>query len=95
VASALWVGYVPDDDRIAAVAQTVSTQVEPESESHASANFRRHLSAVLTCRALQQAINWQSPGLTTSGFLFIIDYTVNYCPMKDTMWDVPVMRKIA
>jgi aerobic carbon-monoxide dehydrogenase medium subunit len=54
-ASALLVGYVPEDDRIAAVAQTVLGQVEPESDIHASADFRRHLSIVLTRRALQQA----------------------------------------
>jgi CO/xanthine dehydrogenase FAD-binding subunit len=54
-ASDLLVGYVPDDDRIAAVAQTVPGQVEPESDIHASADFRRHLSTVLTRRALRQA----------------------------------------
>jgi aerobic carbon-monoxide dehydrogenase medium subunit len=54
-ASDLLVGYVPDEDRIAAVAQTVPGQVEPESDIHASADFRRHLSTVLTRRALRQA----------------------------------------
>jgi CO/xanthine dehydrogenase FAD-binding subunit len=48
------VGYVPDDDRIAAVAQTVPGQVEPESDIHASADFRRYLSTILTRRALRQ-----------------------------------------
>ena len=54
-ASSLLVGHVPDDGRIAAVAQTVPGQVEPESDTHASADFRRHLSEVLTRRALRQA----------------------------------------
>ncbi|MDH3600508.1 MAG: xanthine dehydrogenase family protein subunit M [Candidatus Tectomicrobia bacterium] len=54
-ASSLLVGHVPDDDRIAAVAQTMPGQVEPESDIHASADFRRHLNEVLTRRALQQA----------------------------------------
>jgi CO/xanthine dehydrogenase FAD-binding subunit len=54
-ASDLLMGYVPDDNRIAAVAQTVPGQVEPESDIHASADFRRHLSLVLTRRALRQA----------------------------------------
>ena len=54
-ASDLLVGYVPDDGRIEAVAQTVPGQVEPESDIHASADFRRYLSTVLTRRALRQA----------------------------------------
>jgi CO/xanthine dehydrogenase FAD-binding subunit len=54
-ATDLLVGQRPDDDRIAAVAQAAAAGVEPEDDLHASAAFRRHLSAVLTRRALHTA----------------------------------------
>jgi carbon-monoxide dehydrogenase medium subunit len=50
------VGHVPDEARIAAIAQAASTGVEPEGDIHASAAFRRHLSGVLTRRALHKAV---------------------------------------
>jgi carbon-monoxide dehydrogenase medium subunit len=55
-AATLLVGHVPDEARIAAVAHAASTEVEPESDIHASAAFRRHLSGVLTRRALHKAV---------------------------------------
>lgn len=48
-------GQVPDAATIAAVAQAAASSVEPESDIHASAAFRRHLSDVLTRRALHTA----------------------------------------
>jgi CO/xanthine dehydrogenase FAD-binding subunit len=56
-ASAILVGQVPDETRIAEVAQAAAAGVEPEGDLHASAEFRRHLSGVLTRRALHQAIS--------------------------------------
>jgi aerobic carbon-monoxide dehydrogenase medium subunit len=55
-AADILVGHVPDTARIAAIAQAASTGVEPESDIHASAAFRRHLSGVLTRRALHKAV---------------------------------------
>jgi CO/xanthine dehydrogenase FAD-binding subunit len=55
-AADILVGHVPDAARIAAIAQAASTGVEPESDIHASAAFRRHLSGVLTRRALHKAV---------------------------------------
>jgi carbon-monoxide dehydrogenase medium subunit len=39
------------------VARTIATEIEPESDLHASAAYRRQAAGVLTVRALQQA--WQ------------------------------------
>ena len=50
------VGHVPDEARIADVARAAAAGVAPESDIHASAAFRRHLSGVLTRRALHQAV---------------------------------------
>jgi carbon-monoxide dehydrogenase medium subunit len=55
-AAAILVGQVPDETRIAEVAQAAVAGVEPEGDLHASAEFRRHLSGVLTRRALHQAV---------------------------------------
>ena len=54
-AAALMVGQVVDEARIAAVAQAAVDGVDPEGDIHASADFRRHLSGVLTRRALTKA----------------------------------------
>ena len=54
-AAELLIGQVPDADRIAAVARAAAAGVEPEDDLHASAAFRRHLSEVLTRRALHTA----------------------------------------
>ena len=55
-AAAILIGQVPDETRIAEVAQAAAAGVEPDGDLHASAEFRRHLSGVLTRRALHQAI---------------------------------------
>jgi CO/xanthine dehydrogenase FAD-binding subunit len=55
-ATDMLVGYVPDEARIAEVARVAAAGVAPESDIHASAAFRRHLSGVLTRRALHQAV---------------------------------------
>jgi CO/xanthine dehydrogenase FAD-binding subunit len=55
-------GQVPDATRIAAVAQAAAAGVEPEGDIHASAEFRRHLSGVLTRRALHKAVERATAG---------------------------------
>ncbi|ETW98890.1 MAG: hypothetical protein ETSY1_16990 [Candidatus Entotheonella factor] len=54
-AASLLVGQVPSEERLAAVGQAAAEGIEPEDDVHASAAFRRHLSAVLTHRALRTA----------------------------------------
>jgi CO/xanthine dehydrogenase FAD-binding subunit len=55
-AAPILVGRLPDEARIAAVAQAAAAGIEPEGDIHASAAFRRHLSGVLTRRALYKAV---------------------------------------
>lgn len=55
-ATDILVGHVPVEERIADVARAASAGVEPESDIHASAAFRRHLSGVLSRRALHKAV---------------------------------------
>ncbi|GIX47137.1 MAG: carbon monoxide dehydrogenase [Candidatus Tectimicrobiota bacterium] len=54
-APAILVGQEVDATRLEAVAEAARAGVDPEGDLHASAAFRRHLSGVLTRRALQQA----------------------------------------
>src|SRR6266446_542047 len=54
-APALLLGHTVDDARLHDIAQTAASEIEPESDLHASTEFRRHLSAVLTQRALRKA----------------------------------------
>ena len=54
-APTLLLGYPFDEVRLRAVAQAAASEIEPDSDLHASAEFRRHLSAVLTQRALRKA----------------------------------------
>jgi CO/xanthine dehydrogenase FAD-binding subunit len=50
------VGQAPTPDAIRAAAETAaSTDIDPGSDIHASAEYRRHLSKVLARRALTQA----------------------------------------
>lgn len=63
-APALLRGHPVDEARIREVAQAVAAEIEPEGDLHASAAFRRHLSTVLTQRALRQAAARATP---TSG----------------------------
>jgi CO/xanthine dehydrogenase FAD-binding subunit len=54
-ASTILLGQVVDAARIAEVARAAAAGVDPEGDIHASADFRRHLSGVLTRRALTKA----------------------------------------
>lgn len=54
-AASLLVGQIPGEERLSAVGQAAAEGVEPEDDVHASAAFRRHLSAVLTRRVLRTA----------------------------------------
>jgi len=60
-APALLLGRTVDDARLRDVAQTAASEIEPESDLHASTEFRRHLSAVLTQRALRKAAERATP----------------------------------
>jgi CO/xanthine dehydrogenase FAD-binding subunit len=50
------IGAMPTPQAIQAVAETVDAEIDPSSDIHASADFRRHLARVLTRRALEMAI---------------------------------------
>ncbi|HEY8448854.1 MAG TPA: xanthine dehydrogenase family protein subunit M, partial [Bacillota bacterium] len=54
-AEALLVDQRPEPDVLAAAAEAVRSAVEPESDIHASADYRRHVAGVLTERALRAA----------------------------------------
>src|SRR5262245_61190825 len=51
-AAAAMVGVTPTADAIAEVGRRVSAMVRPESDLHASSDYRTHLAGVLTERAL-------------------------------------------
>jgi CO/xanthine dehydrogenase FAD-binding subunit len=48
-------GNLPDDAMLRDVAQTAAAALDPESDIHASAAYRRHLAGVLVMRALKSA----------------------------------------
>jgi CO/xanthine dehydrogenase FAD-binding subunit len=54
-AEALLVGQAPDPKLIARAIDAARTVIAPESDLHASADYRRHLAGVLTGRALDAA----------------------------------------
>ena len=54
-APALLLGHTVEAARLRNVAQAAASEIEPESDLHASAEFRRHLSTVLIQRAVRQA----------------------------------------
>jgi CO/xanthine dehydrogenase FAD-binding subunit len=54
-APALLLGRTVEAARLRDVAQAAASEIEPESDLHASAEFRRHLSTVLIQRAVHQA----------------------------------------
>jgi len=54
-APSLLLGHPLDEARVRDVAQAAAAEIAPDSDLHASAEFRRHLSAVLTQRALRRA----------------------------------------
>lgn len=49
------IGAVPDDKVIREASESVKTEVDPPSDIHATAAYRKHLSVVLTRRALIRA----------------------------------------
>ncbi|MFO7246510.1 MAG: xanthine dehydrogenase family protein subunit M [Thermaerobacter sp.] len=55
-AEALLAGQALEDDVLAAVADAVREAIEPESDIHASAEYRRHVAGVLAGRALRAAM---------------------------------------
>jgi carbon-monoxide dehydrogenase medium subunit len=56
-AAAMLRGQVPTPEVIRAAAETAATaDIDPGSDIHASADFRRHLARVLARRALEQAV---------------------------------------
>ncbi len=63
-AEALLAGTAFDDDAIDAAAHAVHDAVEPMSDLHASADYRRHLARALTRRVLTTA--WQRAGVAPS-----------------------------
>ena len=50
------IGGAPTPDAIRAVAEAIDAEIDPSSDIHASAEFRRHLAKVLTRRALEAAV---------------------------------------
>jgi carbon-monoxide dehydrogenase medium subunit len=50
-------GGTPSEDLWAQAAEAVRTEVDPEDDIHASAEYRRHIAAVLTRRALREALS--------------------------------------
>jgi CO/xanthine dehydrogenase FAD-binding subunit len=55
VAEAGLAGQTPTDDLWTAVGSDAAAALEPGSDLHGSAGYRRHLAATLTARALRQA----------------------------------------
>jgi carbon-monoxide dehydrogenase medium subunit len=55
--SASLVGHAPTPEAILAVAEAVREEIDPPSDIHADAKYRRQLAAVLTRRALTLAIS--------------------------------------
>jgi CO/xanthine dehydrogenase FAD-binding subunit len=49
------VGERPDEAMLQAVAQDAAASLEPDTDTHASADYRRHLAGVLATRVLQSA----------------------------------------
>jgi CO/xanthine dehydrogenase FAD-binding subunit len=56
------IGQAPTPEAIRAAAETAATaDIDPGSDIHASAEYRRHLAAVLSRRALTQAFERAIP----------------------------------
>ena len=54
-AEALLTGHAPEPDLVGRVIEAVRAAIAPETDLHASADYRRHLAGVLTGRAIAQA----------------------------------------
>ena len=54
------IGEVPSPELFTAVAELAGTSVDPTSDLHASAEYRRDLTRAMTCRALNQAFEPRS-----------------------------------
>ncbi len=54
-AEASLIGVTPSEGAFAAAAEIVSASLRPTADVHGSANYRRHLAAVLTRRSLAAA----------------------------------------
>jgi aerobic carbon-monoxide dehydrogenase medium subunit len=59
------VGVKPAADALADVARRVSSALAPDSDLHASSDYRKHLAGVLTRRALTRAVERLDGGRTT------------------------------
>ena len=55
IANEILRGERPDDAKLHAVAERVATSIEPNSDLHAPADYRKHLANVMTRRALMSA----------------------------------------
>lgn len=62
IANELLGGEKPDEAAVQAVAERVQDSVEPASDIHAPADYRRHLAGVLTRRALLGAVDRGTSG---------------------------------
>ncbi|MEM9522349.1 MAG: FAD binding domain-containing protein, partial [Actinomycetota bacterium] len=49
------VGQTPSDDAFSAAAEIVSAQIDPPSDVHGTAKYRKHIAGVLTRRGLTEA----------------------------------------
>jgi CO/xanthine dehydrogenase FAD-binding subunit len=59
------VGVKPTPDAFADVGRRVTSALAPDSDLHASADYRKHLAGVLTRRALARAAERAGAGGTT------------------------------
>jgi carbon-monoxide dehydrogenase medium subunit len=55
-AESLLVGQAPDEEAIRAAAQAAAADIDPHTDIHATAEYRRHLVRVLAKRALARAV---------------------------------------
>jgi CO/xanthine dehydrogenase FAD-binding subunit len=55
-AAGMLIGQMPEEGSIHSAAEAVKGEIDPGGDIHASAEFRRHLSSVLTLRALEEAV---------------------------------------
>jgi len=61
-ADAVLLGQTPSSEAIMAAADAVAGDIDPSSDIHASAKYRRHLAVVLTRRALTLAFERAGTG---------------------------------